>query len=141
MSAIALSGACPPIMTVRRAGTDILPAPDGISSGPFRVQMLLSSAIEGEMTAMRAFVEPGTVTHWHTHPSGQLLFVIDGVGLVQRDGGAIVEVRPGDSIWFAPGERHWHGATRDDPFGYLSVQPIKDGAAVDWLEPVVLPGE
>lgn len=127
---------CPQTMTVRRAGTGITSGPDGISNEPFLVQTLLSSHEEGEMTAMRAFVEPGVVTHWHTHPRGQLLFVLDGVGLVQREGGRVTEVRTGDSVWFAPGERHWHGATPVSPFGYVSVQPVRDGVAVHWLEPV-----
>ncbi|MDH7803304.1 MULTISPECIES: cupin domain-containing protein [unclassified Rhizobium] len=131
-----MQSACPSSMTVRRAGEDILAAPDGISSGSFLVQMLLSSQIEGEMTAMRAFVPPGVVTHWHSHPRGQLLFVLDGVGLVQREGDDPCEVRAGDAVWFAADERHWHGATPSSPFSYLSVQPVKNGTAVHWMEPV-----
>ncbi|MVA27417.1 cupin domain-containing protein (plasmid) [Agrobacterium vitis] len=128
--------ACPLEMTIRRAGEGIATAPDGISSRSFLVQMLLSSQTEGEITAMRAFVSPGVVTHWHSHPRGQLLFVLDGVGLVQRAGDDPAEVRAGDAIWFAPDERHWHGATPLSPFSYLSVQPVKDGTAVRWLGPV-----
>lgn len=127
---------CPPAMTVRRAGEGIVAAPEGIANGSFLVQMLLSSRTEGEMTAMRAFIPPGVVTHWHSHPSGQLLFVLDGVGLVQRKGGEPVEVRTGDAVWFAPGERHWHGATPSSPFSYVSVQPVRDGTAVHWMEAV-----
>jgi quercetin dioxygenase-like cupin family protein len=133
--------ACPSVMTIQRAGSGIVRAPEGVASGPFLVQMLLSSRAEGEMTAMRAFIEPGVLTHWHSHPRGQLLFVLDGVGLVQRDGGDVIEVHAGDSIWFAPGERHWHGATPASPFSYLSVQPVKDGTAVHWMEPVRPAGE
>lgn len=128
---------CPPAMTVIRAGDGIASAPPGVSTGAFLVQMLLSSRTDGEMTAMRAFVPPGVVTHWHSHPRGQLLFVLDGVGLAQRDGGDVVEIRAGDAVWFAPDERHWHGAAPESPFGYLSIQPVKDGTAVDWMEPVV----
>lgn len=127
---------CPSAMTIRRAGEGIAAAPEGISNGSFLVQMLLSSRTDGEMTAMRAFIQPGIVTHWHSHPSGQLLFVLDGVGIVQRDGGQPVEVRAGDSVWFAPGERHWHGAAPSSPFGYLSVQPVRSGTAVHWMEAV-----
>lgn len=134
--AFAMNDACPQVMTIMRDGVGIMPAPDGVASGPFRVQMLLSSRTEGEMTAMRAFVEPGTVTHWHLHPRGQLLYVTDGIGLVQRQGGPIIEVRAGDSVWFAPGEKHWHGAAEDGPFGYVSIQPVHAGTAVEWLEPV-----
>ncbi|QCG91880.1 cupin domain-containing protein [Azospirillum sp. TSH100] len=127
---------CPPSMTVRRAGEDIAAAPEGIANGSFLVQMLLSSRAEGEMTAMRAFIPPGVVTHWHSHPSGQLLFVLDGVGLVQRADGEPVEVRAGDAVWFAPGERHWHGAAPSSPFSYISVQPVRGGTAVHWMEAV-----
>ena len=126
----------PVSMIVQRAGNGIAAAPNGIASGPFLVQMLLSSRTDGEMTAMRAFVPPGVVTHWHSHPSGQLLFVLDGAGRIQCDGGEVVEVRAGDSVWFGPGERHWHGAGHGSPFSYLSVQPVKDGTVVDWMEPV-----
>ncbi|WP_377807779.1 cupin domain-containing protein [Azospirillum sp. A29] len=127
---------CPPAMTVLRAGEGVVAAPEGIANGSFLVQMLLSSRTEGEMTAMRAFIPPGVVTHWHSHPSGQLLFVLDGVGLVQREGGEPIEVRTGDTVWFAPGERHWHGAAPSSPFSYISVQPVRDGTAVHWMEAV-----
>ena len=131
-----MNASCPRVMTVQRAGSGITPAPDGIASGPFLIQMLLSSCTEGEMTAMRAFVEPGVITHWHSHPSGQILFVLDGVGIAQRTGGDVIEVRAGDCIWFAAGERHWHGAAPKSPFSYVSVQPVKDGTAVNWFEPI-----
>lgn len=128
--------ACPPVMTIVRDGVGIAAAPEGIASGPSRVQTLLSSTVEGEMTAMRAFIDPGVVSHWHSHPRGQLLFVLEGLGLVQRDGGEVIEVCAGDCIWFAPGERHWHGAHPTGPFGYISVQPVQDGTAVHWMKPV-----
>lgn len=128
--------ACPPTMTILRAGDGMAAAPEGVSSRAFLVQMILSSRTEGEMTAMRAFLPPGVATHWHSHPRGQLLFILDGVGLVQREGGAVIEVRAGDAVWFAPDERHWHGAAPASPFNYLSVQSVKNGAAVAWLGPV-----
>jgi len=128
--------ACPAAMTITRAGSAVMRAPKGISSGPFWVEMLLTSRKDGENTAMRAVVEPGVVTHWHSHPRGQLLFVLEGVGLVQRDGDGMKEVRAGDSVWFAPGEQHWHGASPTSTFSYISIQGVKDGAAVQWMEPV-----
>lgn len=136
-----MATACPANMTIRKAGASITSAPEGVSNGPFLVQMLLSSRTEGEMTAMRTFIDPGVITHWHSHPRGQLLFVLDGVGRVQRDGGAVTEVRTGDSIWFAPGEPHWHGAAPESPFSYISVQCVKDGTAVHWMAPVDNPGD
>lgn len=127
---------CPTAMTIQRAGNGITDAPEGISSKAFRMQALISSQADGEITATRAFLEPGVVTHWHTHPRGQFLFVLEGVGLLQREGGAIQEVKAGDSVWFAPNERHWHGAAPVSSLSYVSVQTVQDGVAVRWLEPV-----
>lgn len=126
----------PAEMTIRRADTGIVHGPEGVSNAPFLVQILLASRTDGEMTAMRVYFEPGGTTHWHSHPHGQLLFVLDGEGLVQHDGGEVVEVHAGDSVWFAPEERHWHGATPAGPFSYVSIQPTKDGTAVRWMEPL-----
>ena len=135
-SVFEMSENCPSSMQVFRAGTGIAPAPEGVSNGAFQVQMLLSSRMEGEMTAMRAFVPPGIVTHWHSHPRGQLLYVLDGIGQVQRAGEDQVLLQAGDAVWFAPDEHHWHGATPDSAFEYLSIQPVKDGTAVTWFDPV-----
>lgn len=130
-----VDNALPMQMTIRRAGAATR-APDGIASGPFRVEMLLASSRDGENTAMRATLDPGIVTHWHSHPRGQILYVLSGVGRVQRDGGGIEEVRADDCIWFAPDERHWHGATPDSVFSYISIQAVHRGTAVRWMEPV-----
>jgi quercetin dioxygenase-like cupin family protein len=126
----------PAEMRIRRAGTAIARSPDGIASGPFWVEWLLEGREDGEMTAMRATIDPGVRTRWHSHPLGQLLYVLHGVGQVQRDGGAVEEVRAGDSIWFAPDERHWHGATADSVFAYVSIQRVWNGVAVHWMGPV-----
>ncbi|WP_114089255.1 cupin domain-containing protein [Thalassospira profundimaris] len=128
--------ACPQTTRVFRAGEGISPAPAGVSNGTFDVQMLLSSCSEGEMTAMRAHMPPGIITHWHSHPRGQLLFVLNGTGHAQRMGDEAVALYAGDAVWFAPDERHWHGAAPESSFEYLSIQPVKDGKAVDWFEPV-----
>jgi quercetin dioxygenase-like cupin family protein len=133
---IANEQAHPTQMTIRRAGAATQRAPDGISSGPFWVEMLHSSSRDGENTAMRATLDPGIVTHWHSHPRGQILYVLSGVGCVQRDGGRIEEVRAGDCVWFAPDERHWHGAAPDSVFSYVSIQAVYKGTAVRWMEPV-----
>jgi len=126
----------PAQMTIRRAGAAIARAPDGVASGPFWVEMLLPSSREGENTAMRATFDPGIVTHWHSHRRGQILYALSGVGRVQRDGGRIEEVRACDCVWFAPDERHWHGATPDSVFSYISIQTVQQGIAVRWMEPV-----
>ncbi|MEZ5789119.1 MAG: cupin domain-containing protein [Xanthobacteraceae bacterium] len=80
--------------------------------------------------------EPKARTAWHTHPLGQTLVIASGLGRVQTAGGPVREVRPGDVIWFAPGEKHWHGAGPDTAMEHLAMQEALDGRAVDWLEHV-----
>jgi quercetin dioxygenase-like cupin family protein len=80
--------------------------------------------------------EPGARTAWHTHPLGQVLIVTAGCGLAQRWGGPVEEIRPGDVIWFAPGEKHWHGATPTTAMTHIAIQEQLDGKAVEWLEKV-----
>ena len=133
--------ACPAQMTIHRAGTTIARAPQNISNQPFWVEPLLESVREGELNAVRATLDPGVVTHWHSHPRGQALYVLSGVGRVQREGGPVEEVRADDFVWFAPGERHWHGASQHSPFAYVSLQAVENGAMVAWFEPLVLEGE
>lgn len=80
--------------------------------------------------------KPGARTAWHTHPLGQTLIVTAGCGLAQRWGGPIEEIRPGDVVWFPPGEKHWHGATATTAMTHIAIQEQLDGKAVDWLEKV-----
>ena len=120
---------------IHRAGTCIQPAPTGIASKPFWVETLVEAA-DGTAGAMIATLEPGTVPHWHSHPTGQILYVLSGVGLMRRDGGLVTELRAGDCISFDPDERHWHGATPTTTFSYLSIQTARDGRTVIWFEPV-----
>ena len=80
--------------------------------------------------------EPGARTAWHTHPLGQTLIVTAGCGWVQREGGPIEEIRPGDVVWFSPGEKHWHGATPTTGMTHIAIQEKKDGKVVDWMEHV-----
>lgn len=81
--------------------------------------------------------EPGARTVWHTHPLGQLLYITAGRGRAQRWGGTITDLRPGDVIWFAPGEKHWHGAAPDSPVTHVAVtEQTSADRVVDWLEPV-----
>ncbi|TPW27243.1 cupin domain-containing protein [Martelella alba] len=98
--------------------------------------MLLMSEAEGEMTAMRAWFRDGTVTHWHSHPRGQLLVALSGAGRACCEGGTVIALAPGDALWFPPGNRHWHGAAEGSDFSYISVQQVEDGAYVRWMEPV-----
>jgi quercetin dioxygenase-like cupin family protein len=80
--------------------------------------------------------EPGARTAWHTHPLGQTLIVTAGCGRAQRDGGRIEEIHPGDVVWFAPGEKHWHGASPTTAMTHIAIAEALDGRAVEWLEHV-----
>ncbi|MEG4292886.1 cupin domain-containing protein [Microcoleus sp. C2C3] len=80
--------------------------------------------------------EPGARTAWHTHPLGQTPIVTAGCGLAQRWGGSIEQIRPGDAVWFAPGQKHWHGATATTAMTHIAIQEQLDGKTVDWLEQV-----
>jgi quercetin dioxygenase-like cupin family protein len=80
--------------------------------------------------------EPGARTAWHTHPLGQTLFVTSGCGRAQREGGPIEEIRPGDVVWFPPGEKHWHGASPATAMSHIAIAEALDGKVVDWMEKV-----
>ena len=80
--------------------------------------------------------EPGARTAWHTHPLGQTLIVTAGCGWVQREGGVIEEIRPGDVVWFESGEKHWHGATATTAMTHIAIAEALDGKTVDWMEHV-----
>ena len=86
--------------------------------------------------ALKVTFEPGARTAWHTHPLGQTLHVLSGVGRVQSEGGPVLEIRPGDTVWIPPGEKHWHGATPRHGMVHLALQEELDGRAVTWLEHV-----
>jgi quercetin dioxygenase-like cupin family protein len=80
--------------------------------------------------------EPGARTAWHTHPIGQTLIVTTGLGWAQREGGPVEEIRPGDVVSFAPGEKHWHGATPTTAMSHIAIQEKLNGSPVDWMEHV-----
>ncbi len=80
--------------------------------------------------------EPSARTAWHTHPLGQTLIVTAGCGWAQREGGPIEEIKPGDVVWFPPGEKHWHGATPTTAMTHIAIQEQHDGNVVDWMEKV-----
>ena len=86
--------------------------------------------------AVRVSFEPGARTVWHTHPLGQTLHVVAGVGRVQTSGEPVREIRPGDTVWIPPGEKHWHGAAPENGMVHLAFHEHLDGVHVDWLEPV-----
>ena len=80
--------------------------------------------------------EPGARTAWHTHRLGQTLYVTEGYGLARMEGGPLIELRPGDTIWIPPGEKHWHGASPTNAMTHIAIQENLDGDATDWLEKV-----
>lgn len=88
------------------------------------------------LRATRVSFEPGARTAWHTHPYGQTLYVTAGVGRAQAWGGPLREIRAGDVVWFAPGEKHWHGAAPTTAMVHVAMQEAKDGGYVDWQEQV-----
>ncbi|RIY00913.1 cupin domain-containing protein [Aureimonas flava] len=105
-------------------------------TGSVRVDPLFAANEARRGAGALVTFEPGARTAWHTHPVGQTLIVTAGIGLVQREGGPIQEIRPGDVVWFEPGERHWHGAARDNAMSHIAIQEHEDGKVVDWMEHV-----
>ncbi|HEY4215604.1 MAG TPA: cupin domain-containing protein [Gemmatimonadaceae bacterium] len=105
-------------------------------TGTVRIDPLFDAEAPARAAGAAVTFEPGARTAWHTHPLGQTLVVVFGHGLAQRDGGPIEEIRPGDIVRFAPGEKHWHGASRDNAMQHIAVQEALDGNAVEWMEHV-----
>ncbi len=105
-------------------------------TGQVRIDPLFSPNAARRSAAASVTFEPGARTAWHTHPLGQTLIVTAGLGLVQREGGPVEEIRPGDIIWFEPGERHWHGASPTVAMTHIAIQESLDGKVVDWMEHV-----
>ncbi|MDB5034982.1 MAG: cupin protein [Chlorobi bacterium] len=110
--------------------------PDEYFTGSVRIDPLFEAADPARGVGARVTFEPGARTAWHTHPLGQTLIVTTGLGWAQREGGPVEEIRPGDVIWFAPGEKHWHGATSTTGMTHIAIQERLDGKAVDWMEKV-----
>jgi quercetin dioxygenase-like cupin family protein len=105
-------------------------------TGTVRLDPLFQANAPARTSATSVTFEPGARTAWHTHPLGQTLIVTGGCGWAQRDGGPIEEIRPGDVIWFPPGERHWHGAAPSTAMTHIAIQEMLEGKAVDWMEKV-----
>ena len=105
-------------------------------TGSVRIDPLFDAPEPGRAQGASVTFEPGARTAWHTHPLGQTLIVVAGFGWVQRDGGPVEEIRPGDVVWFAPGEKHWHGATSTTAMTHIAVQEKHDGKPVTWMEHV-----
>jgi quercetin dioxygenase-like cupin family protein len=124
-------------MEIKRSGSQ--PSGKGPTdwfTGTVRVDPLFTAPEPARVVGASVTFEPGARTAWHTHPLGQTLIVISGLGRAQRESGPIEEIRPGDIVWFAPGEKHWHGASPAVAMTHLAIQEKLDGKTVDWLEKV-----
>jgi len=124
-------------MDVKRNGSQPSGAgPSEYFTGTVRIDPLFQAPDPARVVGASVTFEPGARTAWHTHPLGQTLLVTAGNGRAQRWGGPIEEIRPGDVIWFPPGEKHWHGASPTTAMTHIAIQERLDGKAVDWLEKV-----
>jgi quercetin dioxygenase-like cupin family protein len=124
-------------MVIKRAGSQpSTKGPTDYFTGTVRIDPLVQAPAPARVLAAAVTFEPGARTAWHTHPLGQTLIVTAGVGRAQRWDGPIEAIRPGDVVWFAPGEKHWHGASPTTALTHIAVQEQLDGKAVDWLEQV-----
>jgi quercetin dioxygenase-like cupin family protein len=124
-------------MEIQRAGTQPSnKGPEEYFTGTVRVDPLFTAPEPARVTGAHVTFEPGARTAWHTHPLGQTLIVTSGRGRAQRWGRPIEEIHPGDVIWFAPGEKHWHGAAPRTAMTHIAIQERQNGQTVEWLEKV-----
>jgi quercetin dioxygenase-like cupin family protein len=124
-------------MEIKRSGSQ--PSGKGpveYFTGTVRVDPLINAPDPARIFGALVTFEPGARTAWHTHPLGQTLIVTAGSGLVQRWGGPIEEIRPGDVVWIAPGEKHWHGAAPTTAMSHIAIVEHVDGKSADWMEKV-----
>lgn len=124
-------------MIIRRVGSR--PSVRVVSdyfTGTVRQDPVNEAEAPGRVKIVSVTFEPGARTAWHTHPLGQTLIVTAGMGLVQKDGEPIAEIRPGDVVWIPAGERHWHGASPTTAMTHLAIHEAENGSAADWMEPV-----
>jgi quercetin dioxygenase-like cupin family protein len=124
-------------MEIRRSGAQ--PSGQGPAdwfTGTVRIDPLFAAPAPARVTGASVTFEPGARTAWHTHPLGQTLHVVAGVGRVQLWGGPVREIRAGDTVWIAPGEKHWHGASPKAAMVHIAMQEALDGSHVAWMEHV-----
>ena len=124
-------------MDIKRAGSQ--PSATGPAewfTGTVRIDPLNNPPDPARVGMALVTFEPGARTAWHTHPLGQTLIVTAGSGRVQRAGGPVEAIRPGDVVWFPPGEKHWHGAAANTAMSHIAIQEKLNGSPVDWMEHV-----
>ena len=124
-------------MEIKRNGSQLsAKGPADWFSGTVRIDPLFPATDPARAAGNRVTFEPGARTAWHTHPLGQTLIVTAGCGRAQRQGGPIEEIRPGDIVWFAPNEKHWHGAAPTTAMTHIAIQENLNGKPVEWMEKV-----
>src|SRR5438105_4117853 len=124
-------------MELKRVGSQpSIKGPPEWFTGTVRIDPLFQASAPARVAGASVTFEPGARTAWHTHPLGQTLIVTAGCGWAQREGGPIEEIRPGDVVWFPPGEKHWHGASPTTAMTHIAIQETLDGKVVDWMEHV-----
>jgi quercetin dioxygenase-like cupin family protein len=124
-------------MEIKRIGAQAsVKGPAEWFTGSVRIDPLFQAPQPALVQGASVTFEPGARTAWHTHPLGQTLIVTSGCGWVQREGGPIEVIRPGDVVWFSPGEKHWHGATPATAMTHIAIQEALNGKVVDWMEKV-----
>ena len=124
-------------MDIQRSGSK--PSGQGPAewfTGAVRIDPLFSPPEPSRVAGALVTFEPGACTAWHTHPLGQTLIVTAGLGWAQREGGPVEEIRPGDVVWFEPGEKHWHGAAPTTAMSHIAIQEKLNGSPVTWMEHV-----
>jgi quercetin dioxygenase-like cupin family protein len=124
-------------MQITRSGSQpSAKGPPEYFTGAVRIDSRFQGTSPASVGGGHVTFEPGARTAWHTHPLGQTLIVTSGYGWVQIAGGPKEEIRPGDIVWFAPGEKHWHGATATTAMSHIAIAEALDGKAVEWMEKV-----
>ena len=111
-------------------------APKENFTGTVWQEPIVEAPAPARIRAARVSFEPGARTNWHSHPLGQTLYVISGVGRFQTEGGPVQEIRPGDVIWIPPAEKHWHGGSPTNAMTHIAMQEALDGNHATWMEPV-----
>lgn len=124
-------------MDIRRNGSQpSTKGPTDWFTGSVRIDPLFQAPDPARVICASVTFGLGARTAWHTHPLGQTLIVMSGLGWAQREGGPLEEIRPGDVVWFAPGEKHWHGATPTTAMTHIAIQESSNGKVVEWMEKV-----
>jgi quercetin dioxygenase-like cupin family protein len=124
-------------MEIKRSGSQpSAKGPADYFTGTVRIDAPFAGEDPARVGGATVTFEPGARTAWHTHPLGQTLIVTSGLGWVQREGGPVEEIRPGDIVWFTPGEKHWHGATSTTAMTHIAIAEKLNGSPVEWMEKV-----